>query len=376
MATDRADVQLDPLSQKAGTNDQVPPPTPSIINLPASRPHSASISSVHFAKSPLQPRDSVSSVRDVASNGHLSHASSPPSAIDTTSPKSRSTSTFGTSIAIPKHTSYTETTSQDRHPSPKDRSPARTRPGTLIAHGKRPSITTGGYESSSDESATSPALRHTRDRMPSSHSFTGNRQISSPDGRSYSDRGRKRAQSLMSPDVDDGGFSQSANVDRGESQQSKKPASRRLEEIMAVPRNEGKNQPRSATLRSPSYTAPLYPSTRIVSSAGVPTRTSLPRDQVFQAESSSGPSIASSSYMQADMVQGYVTQGRTTAPYKSNGVSSPEGSRTGKGRDTDRRVGGLAASLGLERSGNSIALSPGMSTRKSSFHPLMRPKIK
>jgi hypothetical protein len=229
--------------------------------------------------------------------------------------------------------------------------------GALLARGKRPSAVTGGYESSTDDDSDfAPAIDGKLTSPPglsASSSFTGRRGSR---GLGPSD-GRRRTQSLMSP-------IESTRSPTPEASGSDVSSSRRGS--LTRPGSSSLSRPsrswqgskdllRPSGVRSPEMRS-AAPSTRISSqrssrSTHFPTSRS---EMFFGPQASAGPSRLPSGNLDGSRTAS--ARVKEIDRVKERG-SSPD-SKKGKARE-DRRVGGLAASLGLGSGSRDLALSPG-----------------
>ncbi len=78
----------------------------------------------------------------------------------------------------------------------------------------------------------------------------------------------------------------------------------------------------------------------------------------YFATASAGPSRVSSARSQVGLSRSASSRIKEE-DVRGDGVSSPDGSR--KGKEKERKIRGLAASLGLDGVGKDVALSPGES---------------
>jgi hypothetical protein len=234
------------------------------------------------------------------------------------------------------------------------------RPGPLLAHGKRPSVVTGGYESSTDDTSESspdgPSTQPTRLPLPSSSSFSAHRGLI---GLGLGE-GRRRAQSLMSP-------IESVRSPTPDASSSDLSLTRPLPSGLArgssfrpgggvgggpASRHASRDPLRPSGLRSPHTAEPLATQpTRISSQRSA--RSALANLPPSRSDSimSAGPSRVPSRVLDA-------RSPRVNGDRGGDGAISP--SRKGKERD-DRNANGLAASLGLGASSRDVALTAGMS---------------
>jgi len=351
------------------------PPSPSDTTSrdSSSRPHSASISSVHFAE--LRNRPSTASLRSqrgpnhpsplnlstlpkklpspesstppASPNGAILPLTSYPAVVQPLRPYGYEPPSLSQAISpMEKSPSFppARRSCQDRRVRSEGASPRPERPGQLIAHGKRPSLITGGYETSSDEGESSPSEGH-RPFVSTTH----------PVGlgiRAQSDHGRRRDQTLVSTTVDENTPSSEVQGVNGLGIDTKRKSTRRLEEVAS------RRTLRDA-LRSPPLT--FHPPSRISSQKSarsqiLPTSRS---DPYFPPSGSAGPSRMPSARSQPAHNRSASTRIRESEE-RENGVSSPEESR--KGKERAHQIGGLAASLGLNGAVRDVALSPGKRT--------------
>lgn len=306
-----------------GTKD---PSSQPLSRNPSARPHSVSLSSVHFAD--LPHRQSIASIRSLIAR--------PPSQLNiSTIPSS--------SDDLPTPPIHVESTAPalngltNGHPSPYtsrgipvEKAPSfppslqplqdhrvRSEGIPAIPNGKRASLMTGGYETSSDDGDAPVEKGHSR--LPTAPTPT-NVGLGI---RTQSDQGRRRARTLMPPVDTPGGDVSELGM-----------------EARKVRRLEGSRRSSRDPLRSPTSS---HPPSRISSQRS--TRSGLPTsrsDSYFAHPPSHVPSAAGPS--------------RSASSRRQDEVSSPDGSRKGKGKE---RGDGLMASLGLDGGPRDVALSPG-----------------
>ncbi|ORY34806.1 hypothetical protein BCR39DRAFT_556311 [Naematelia encephala] len=323
------------------------------VSPPSRRRHSSSISSVRFAD--LPHRTSMNSLRSTnppaarapqrpSLDVHSSHVS-----LDgATSLRSSRVSFDG---ATPKEIDPVNPRSNgnSQHPPPRQvasfESPFRrgqdrpVRP--LIQHGRRATLVTGGYETSSDDTSSDDTPPRQAINLPSSPSYGPSRTFPRLATSSKLDHGRTRAQTLAFPPEDTSRTGTpnadiSGTSDTGFERLRKVP--KRLEQL------DGQI-PRSASLRSPSLPPTAHPHSRSFSQ-----RSS--RSQAFPRSESNA--IPGPSRLRSE------TSSRAPSAVKipeERPASSPD-SRKGKERERPR---GLAASLGLDGGFKDAALSPGAS---------------
>lgn len=397
-----------PLPDTSHTTDSEPPRKP-----PNGRPHSSSISSVRFVDPPSR-KSSTASLRTqslrAATNANTPVATTPaftppraaadprqPNPTISTSPSRSDPFSQLDDAVSPKTTTPRASPSTQLRPFPNGNgrlSPAANansptmlspggsvvrrssqdrrvrsegvphRPGPLLAHGKRPSVVTGGYESSTDDTSDSspdgPSTQPTRLPLPSSSSFSAHRGLI---GLGLGE-GRRRAQSLMSP-------IESARSPTPDASSSDLSLTRPLPSGLArgsslrpggggggggpASRHASRDPLRPSGLRSPHTAEPLATQPTRISSQRSARSAHLPPSR-SDSIMSAGPSRVPSRVLDA-------RSPRVSGDRGGDGATSP--SRKGKERE-DRLANGLAASLGLGASSRDVALTAGMSCVSSS----------
>lgn len=227
----------------------------------------------------------------------------------------------------------------------------RQRPNALIHHGKRASLVTGGYETSSDEDAYRPP--GPRGSISLSKSFGGMRQ---PNGLGIDppEHSRKRSQTVFHSTLEEtngsgevSGPSESVDEKRRRKESEGARSSRRISSPPLTPAiTTAHSHFRSASSR-------LH---RSLSQA--PT---LKSDGFF-LDTLAGPSRRISSRHQAEVstvsngIAGPSTTHSAARSKRDDAVTSPQGSRKGKEKE---RQNDLASSFGFEAGSKDIALTPG-----------------
>lgn len=374
-------------------------PSRSSIDDVKSRPHSMSVSSVHFADMPHRKSDaslrhqalrvsenlsaavaSETSARSPRSSQPMRHASSfshPSPAVS--SPRGLMRSPVSQQAMSPPGASNTTAegsprgsrrrASQERRVRSEGGRPLRQ--NSLIANGIRPSAVTGGYESSSDddtpdangrspppvqqagEPVKSTQTTYEFPRFQPSQSFSGSRGLH---GLGIADFTRKRSLSLMTP-MEGGSLSPTSRSGSDASGTKSRNRSRAGSIGLLPLRPDGGSRRGSRDLLRPSglRASPLSasgPSFPTVPSSRLPSSRSaqLPTDKedVFVFNS---PGLNGHRDLPKDR------DGNRDAP----SPKTTDADRKGKGREKERMSrNGLAASLGVttSRSGN-VALTPG-----------------
>ncbi|CAD6570490.1 MAG: hypothetical protein TREMPRED_005866 [Tremellales sp. Tagirdzhanova-0007] len=216
--------------------------------------------------------------------------------------------------------------------------PRKDKASLLAQRKRRPSLVTGGYETTSDDNkSSSPEL------SAASLSLEPSQQnVHSPG------QGRMRAQALMSPKLDDQapngdvsgmselGVDRKRNHTRRRGESAARPNSREILRLPPVatsipPSHLNVHKPRTGNNLPTSRSDSFYPHTARTGS----TRTATSR--IY-------PQPSRSASMISDFEE------------RADGTSSPH-SRKGKGKDKESQVGGLAMSLGLNGVKTDTALS-------------------